>query len=104
MPLDAAIDATAAMILREAVTNVVRHANATSCDVAILRAADGSVHLSIDDDGTGGIVREGTGLGGMRARAAALGGVLQIEPAAAARGTRLVVRFPAGELPADDAS
>ncbi|GIL41782.1 sensor histidine kinase [Roseiterribacter gracilis] len=95
LPLPAPIDATAAMILREAVTNVVRHASATRCAVTIVRGKDGVVRLTVEDDGQGsGVVREGTGLAGMRARAAALGGVLSIEPAAATGGTRLTVRFP----------
>jgi two-component system sensor histidine kinase DesK len=80
-----------ALALREAVTNVVRHANARRCTVA-LRAVDGRVELEVADDGVGGAGGDGNGLTGMRERIAALGGSVQ-RPAR--DGTALVVALPA---------
>lgn len=79
-----------ALALREAVTNVVRHARAAHCTVA-LRTVDGRVVLEVADDGVGGAVREGNGLTGMRERIAALGGTVG---RTARDGTALVVSLP----------
>lgn len=79
------------MALREAVTNVVRHADASECTVAIRRMADGA-SVAITDNGSGGSFVEGGGLGGMRARLSAAGGTLEI--VTLSRGTRLVARVP----------
>jgi two-component system sensor histidine kinase DesK len=80
-----------ALALREAVTNVVRHAHARRCTVAV-RAVDGRVELEVADDGVGGgSAREGNGLTGIRERIAALGGSVQ-RPAR--DGTALVVALP----------
>src|SRR5688500_19609069 len=65
-----------ALALREAVTNVVRHARAKRCRVALAREG-GEVVLEVSDDGRGGLAAEGVGLAGMRERAEALGGRLQ---------------------------
>ncbi|HXR98209.1 MAG TPA: sensor histidine kinase [Terriglobales bacterium] len=82
-----------ALALREAVTNIVRHAGARHCRVA-LDPADTEWRLSIEDDGVGG-AREGNGLRGMRERVEAARGSLRCEPAAAnGTGTRLVIALP----------
>ncbi|CAN5857517.1 sensor histidine kinase [soil metagenome] len=65
-----------AMALREAVTNVARHAGARTCQVT-LGVRDGEVRLVVADDGVGGDAPEGNGLSGMRERIAALGGCVQ---------------------------
>jgi two-component system, NarL family, sensor histidine kinase DesK len=62
-----------ALALREAVTNVVRHANATSCRIR-LRVSAGQCAMEVTDNGRGGDNQEGNGLRGMRERAEALGG------------------------------
>jgi len=79
-----------ALALREAVTNVLRHAGARRCTVR-LGHGEGSVWLEVTDDGRGGLGREGEGLRGMRERVEALGG--RIERSAGA-GTRLRVVLP----------
>lgn len=79
------------MAIREAVTNVVRHAEATECTVAIQRMAQGA-SVVITDNGRGGSFAEGVGLKGMRARLSAAGGTLEIVPQP--RGTRLIARVP----------
>ena len=78
------------MLVREGVTNVVRHARARACRIHIARQGD-AVLLVIRDDGKGGIAREGNGLKGMRARVAARGGELDIE---SGNGTRIAARLP----------
>jgi two-component system, NarL family, sensor histidine kinase DesK len=64
-----------ALALREAVTNVVRHSSARSCQIR-LGSANGGVELHISDDGKGSSAGEGFGLSGMRERNEAIGGTL----------------------------
>jgi len=85
--------AVLAMTLREAVTNVIRHADAGRCRMAI-SFADGVARLIVEDDGRGGSFSEGTGLGGMRQRLTAAGGSLSLERTVP--GTRLAAMVPAG--------
>ncbi|HET9183354.1 MAG TPA: sensor histidine kinase [Candidatus Angelobacter sp.] len=73
MALPAAQENAMALALREAVTNVVRHANATTCRIR-LRVSDGQCAMEVTDNGCGGDDQEGSGLRGMRERAKALGG------------------------------
>lgn len=79
-----------ALIMREAVTNVVRHAQARNC---FLRVApnNGNCVFEIQDDGRGGIQVEGNGLRGMRERIEALGGTVVRDTSV---GTRLKFEFP----------
>lgn len=87
-------------IAQEALTNVARHAHATSASVA-LRLDDGHVALTIEDNGRGlsaqHAARPSLGMVGMRARARHLGGDLQVETRTAG-GVRLAVRAPAQPL------
>lgn len=82
-------------ILREAVSNAVRHGRAGQ--ISVRAASDGAqVALVVTDDGVGFIPsggESGHGLGNMRARADALGGSLQIE-SAAGKGTRVLLTLP----------
>jgi two-component system sensor histidine kinase DesK len=79
-----------ALALREAVTNVVRHAGAHRCKVSFALDDEG-LRLEVVDDGRGAHGPEGSGLLGMRERLASLGGRLQRITDA---GTRLVIRLP----------
>jgi two-component system sensor histidine kinase DesK len=81
-----------ALCLREAVTNIHRHARARNVRVS-LRAVARQWQLRVEDDGSGGAIRPGNGLAGMRERLQALGGSLHIEPAGL-RGTRLSAELP----------
>ena len=68
-------------VAQEALTNVLRHAEASHCLVE-LRSQDGSVELRISDDGRGMPARiegEAIGIEGMRERALLAGGSLAIE-------------------------
>jgi two-component system sensor histidine kinase DesK len=79
-----------ALALREAVTNVIRHARASTCRVS-LRADGARCVLTVTDDGVGGPVSEGNGLAGMRERAAALGGTVTVDDS---HGIRVTVALP----------
>jgi len=83
-------ESVVALIMREAVTNVVRHSHARRCRLK-LAAENGSCVLSVEDDGRGGIQTEGNGLRGMRERIEALGGTVVRDTTA---GTRLRFEFP----------
>jgi two-component system sensor histidine kinase DesK len=83
-------ESVVALIMREAVTNVVRHSHARKCRVS-LAAENGSCVLSVEDDGRGGIQVEGNGLRGMRERIEALGGKLVRDTVS---GTKLKFEFP----------
>jgi two-component system sensor histidine kinase DesK len=79
--------------VREALTNIVRHSHASSCAVLLSRSC-----VEIVDDGVGGAGIPGSGLTGLRERAAAVGGVLDAGPLQP-RGWRLRVSIgpPASE-------
>jgi len=85
-----------ALALREAITNVLRHAQARHCRIALAQA-DGQVCLRIEDDGRGSEAgtREGFGLTSMRARIEALGGRLDRDGGdGRGVGTRLAISLP----------
>ena len=88
--LGAAQEAVLAMIVREAVTNVVRHAAASNCEMSLADAANGW-RLVVIDDGRGGVFEEGNGLRGMRERVEALGGSMVCE---GKRGAKLEIFIP----------
>lgn len=88
----AEIERALALILREAVTNIARHAAATQASVSF-ELIDGGLCLTIADNGRGGVEEEGNGLTGMRERVRALGGRLQIH-STRGQGTRLRVVAP----------
>ncbi len=91
--LSPAQESVVALIVREAVTNVVRHANAQKCSLR-MQPLNGSCVLEIADDGRGATEVEGNGLRGMRERVEALGGTLAREVDS---GTKLTIRFPLSE-------
>jgi len=84
-------------IVQEALTNALRHAGATRVQIE-LGTKSGCLTLEINDDGTG-ITEAGTmgpgslGILGMRERAAAHGGVLEVVPRQEG-GTRVAAWFP----------
>jgi len=91
LQLAATQEAVIAMALREAVTNIVRHADAKSCRIA-LESRGGAVVLTVRDDGRGGNAPFGNGLSGMRERVEALGGSLRRDGAG---GTTIEIVLPA---------
>jgi two-component system sensor histidine kinase DesK len=88
--LSAAQETVFAMALREAVTNVVRHAQATVCRLT-LRRVGSFCEMVVADNGLGGSLNEGSGLSGMRERVEALGGALERD---GSHGTQLRIRVP----------
>lgn len=88
MPADASVvdprhRIVLAWVMREAVTNVVRHSGATRCTVDV-----GPSMLSVADDGRGCSGHpEGNGLRGVRERVSAAGGALSVGPGPDGRGT-----------------
>jgi two-component system sensor histidine kinase DesK len=86
-----------ALALREAVTNIVRHARATTCRLRFLHEA-GHRRLVVEDDGHQPVILEGNGIRGMRQRIESLGGRLQLESGLAQNpGTRLLIDLPMRE-------
>jgi two-component system NarL family sensor kinase len=88
------VEIAAFRIAEEAMTNVLRHARASRCEVR-LEVADALV-VSVSDDGVGlpGQARpDGVGLTSMRQRAAELGGCCTVEPALPS-GVIVSARFP----------
>jgi two-component system sensor histidine kinase DesK len=83
------------LALREAVTNVIRHAAATRCHIRFY-ARDASLLMEVEDNGVGGDAPFGNGLSGMRERIQALGGMLQRQSDA---GTRLLIELPLSAAP-----
>ena len=71
-------DSALGWVVREGVTNVLRHSSARHCWIAIGEDAGGVV-VEIRDDGGGAVAPPGSGLSGLSERITALGGSLQIE-------------------------
>ena len=92
-PLPAAVEAAAYRIVQEALTNVVRHAQARNCAVGL--TLGDTLDVEICDDGVGlpPGARAGVGLTSMRERTAELGGTCQIE-SVPGRGTCIHARLP----------
>jgi two-component system, NarL family, sensor histidine kinase DesK len=89
-PLSPAQEGVISLALREAVTNVVRHAQATFCRLTLRRNGQ-YCELEIQDNGRGGTGEEGSGLIGMRQRVETLGGALERD---GSHGTLLRIRVP----------
>jgi signal transduction histidine kinase len=92
--LPAAVEVAALRIVQEAVTNVVRHAQATSCTIR-LAAQNGVLLAEVTDNGQGVRVdrRAGVGLNSMRERAEELGGICTVETPTAG-GVRVRATLP----------
>jgi two-component system, NarL family, sensor histidine kinase DesK len=90
-PVERGTEETLALAMREAITNVVRHARATACSVRVERHGD-TCRLEVVDDGRGGALTQGNGLRGLRERVEALGGSVAWQ---GMQGTQLAVIVPA---------
>ncbi len=89
--LTAEQQAAVALAVREAVTNVLRHATkARECTMRLTQS-DGNCSFEIRDDGQGGLAAEGFGLSGMRERMQALGGEVYVDHL---RGTYVRILIP----------
>jgi signal transduction histidine kinase len=97
------VEACVYRMVQEAVTNTMRHSNATRLTIAV-RGAAGAVTVSVHDNGSGARPprnTRGQGLRGMRERAAELGGTLDVD--AGSGGWRIHARLPT-RLPAEENS
>ena len=92
----AAAENVLALALREAVTNIIRHAGATQCAVS-MENNGGAIVFRIADNGVltagAGALRHGNGLTGMKERVTALGGQLFLD---GEQGLALELRLPMG--------
>jgi|SRR5579859_1110146 len=95
LDLNAAQEGVLALVMREAVTNILRHSKATECHLRLAQA-NGCCTLEIADNGCGSNEVEGEGLKGMRQRVEMLGGSLQ---RTTSPGTTLVVTVPRSAIP-----
>jgi signal transduction histidine kinase len=96
-PLPAALELSAYRVVQEALTNTLKHAHASSVEVA-LRYCDDALDVEVRDDGTGNGDGPGTGHGliGMRERVGVFGGSLDAGPAPGG-GFAIAARFPSAE-------
>ena len=101
-PLPAAVDLAAYRIIQESLTNVARHAGRALVTVRVTYD-DADVHVEIDDDGAlpsegAAAIGTGSGITGMRERAAVLGGELSagFRPGG---GFRVSARLPVRSSP-----
>lgn len=96
LALDARSEAVLALVVREAVTNIIRHARAHRCWIHLTRSSpEAELVLEIGDDGGGRIRPDGGGIDGMRARIEAIGGLFRLDPE-----RRLIqARLPEGTQP-----
>ncbi|HEX7354639.1 MAG TPA: GAF domain-containing sensor histidine kinase [Mycobacteriales bacterium] len=95
--LPAAVEVAAYRIVSEALTNTVRHAAASRCEVE-LRVEDGALVVCVRDDGTGLRPgwRAGVGTQSMAERAAEIGGTFRLAPGPDGCGTVASARLPIG--------
>ncbi|MGJ5750226.1 sensor histidine kinase [Streptomyces puniciscabiei] len=95
-PLPASVEVVALRACQEALTNARKHAGTPTRVEVRLGYADGTLTLSVRDDGCGfdpAAVRTGYGLAGLRARAAEAGGTATVRSAPGG-GTTVTVRLP----------
>ncbi len=96
--LPAAVEVAVYRVAQEALTNVVRHADADQASLRVTRNGDASLQLEVDDDGSGAGPDRGRGVGlvSMRERAEEIGGALCVEQRAG-RGTTVRMTLPLRE-------
>jgi two-component system sensor histidine kinase DesK len=99
VPLPVEIETVLAMTVREAATNIQRHAQANTARVTLM-VQDAELVLRVEDDGRGGAIVPGNGLTGMRERLGGIGAELRVD-SGRGKGTVLMVRLP---LPEQNAS
>jgi signal transduction histidine kinase len=89
------VENTAYFVVSEALANVAKHSDATTCRVEVVRDG-GLLRVVVEDDGAGGaVLAPGHGLAGLTDRLRAVDGVLTVD---SPRGgpTRLTAELPCG--------
>lgn len=97
--LDAALRTELLLVLREAISNAIRHGGATAIEIALLPVGHDRARLQVLDNGVGfdpATVRRGNGLNNLFARARIRGARAEIS-SVPIKGTRLVLEFPLHE-------
>jgi signal transduction histidine kinase len=89
-----AVEATAYFLVCEALTNIAKHAQATSASICV-RERDGALVVQVQDDGRGGADPGGHGLRGLHDRVTALDGHLTVSSPPLG-GTTLTATLPCG--------
>jgi signal transduction histidine kinase len=90
------VETAAYYTIAEALTNIVKHARATTADVQVAKS-DGVLHVHVRDNGRGGAdFSHGSGLVGLKDRAEALGGNLDLR-SPPGEGTTLEITLPLGQ-------
>ncbi len=98
-PLDSGVPPSLAdhvvAVVREALSNAIRHAEATSLSVSV-SLHDGTLAVAVEDDGRGlpAVLERESGLHNLRSRAQAHGGTMQLGPGPNSRGARLSWEVP----------
>jgi signal transduction histidine kinase len=98
------LETTVYRVVQESLTNVIKHARASSVRVTVELDA-GEVVVEVQDDGRGFDVNArsaGFGVAGMRERVSLTGGSLKLQ--SDGRGTLVRARLPAGEAEATESS
>jgi two-component system sensor histidine kinase UhpB len=96
--LPQAVELAGYRIVQEALTNIAKHARATTCRI-VLRRQNGDLEITVEDDGRGfdpsdlRATERGLGLVGMHERAALLDGRVALESTLGV-GTSVKVRLP----------
>ena len=84
-----------AMVVREAATNILRHADAGQARITLTRSGP-AIELSVSDDGRGGARIGAGGLGGLAARLQGLSGNLIVQSGPRGQGCTIIAQLPAG--------
>ncbi|MCE7080875.1 histidine kinase [Streptomyces sp. ST2-7A] len=104
--LSEAVGAALGWVVREGATNVLRHADAAHCAIAVRGGRDGTVEVEMRNDGVadrpGTGDGRGSGLRGLRERLTPLGGTLEAGPDGTDGGWRLAARVPAAAVSDED--
>jgi two-component system sensor histidine kinase UhpB len=92
-PLDPEVELAIFRIAQEAVTNAVRHADASQVEVALTTSHNLELHVSDDGRGVAGQAQAGPGIQGMRERALLIGADLQIDSPGRLGGVSVVLNL-----------
>jgi two-component system sensor histidine kinase UhpB len=92
-----AVDSAIYRIIQESLINAIRHGNPRTVTITLGPLSDGTVTLTVCDDGTGltkSVATRGMGLRGMAERVSALGGEFAVENRPEGKGVAVTVRIP----------
>jgi signal transduction histidine kinase len=88
------VETTAWFVVCEAVSNAIKHAGPARVDVHVCETG-GALRVTVDDDGRGGVIAEGSGISGILDRTDSIGGRLEVQSRPTG-GTRVLAELPCG--------